>query len=245
MRYSGVGNIAAVLIDCRTGATTSMVSQNGTVGYAIRKVKTFVYPWTLDSLLLMHSDGLATHWNLERYPGLAQMQAGVLAGILYRDFKRGRDDVTVLAAARCEDRAAMNLPLLSLEIRIEVDIVLARQQARQIARLLGFAPLDQTRIATATSEIARNTVSHAGGARIEFCVESGAAPHMVMRIRERGAGTLDFRSVLDGIYESPTGLGLGIIGARRLMDRFEIESSSDGGSSVVMAKATCRLEAKR
>ncbi len=57
----------------------------------------------------------------------------------------------------------MSMPLLNLEIRAEVDIVLARQRARQIAALLGFAPLDQTRIATATSEIARNTVQYAGG----------------------------------------------------------------------------------
>ena len=69
----------------------------------------------------------------------------------------------------------MNLPLLNLEIRLEVDIVLARQRARQIAALLGFAPLDQTRIATATSEIARNAVQYAGGARLEFIVESGPA----------------------------------------------------------------------
>ena len=59
----------------------------------------------------------------------------------------------------------MNLPLLTLEIRLEPDVVLARQRARQIAGLLGFAPLDQTRIATAVSEIARNAFQYAGGGR--------------------------------------------------------------------------------
>ena len=130
----------------------------------------------------------------------------------------------------------MNLPLLNLEIRLEVDIVLARQRARQIAGLLGFPPLDQTRIATATSEIARNAVKYAGGARLEFIVESGPVPGMVMRIRERGPGIPDLEAILNGEYQSPSGLGLGIIGAKRLMDRFDIESTPGAGSSVVMAK---------
>ena len=65
------------------------------------------------------------------------------------------------------------MPLLTLEVRLEPDIVLARQRARQIAGLLGFAQLDQTRIATATSEIARNAFQYAGGGRVEFLVELG------------------------------------------------------------------------
>ena len=179
VRYAGVGNISGVILDTATGETTSMVSQNGTVGYAIRKIQTYDYPWTEDSLLLMHSDGLATHWNLDRYPGLRQRHPSLIAGVLYRDHKRGRDDVTVLVARPVEGGTAMNMPLLNLEVRLEVDIVLARQRARQIAALLGFAQLDQTRIATATSEIARNAVQYAGGGRVEFVVETGPAPALV------------------------------------------------------------------
>jgi signal transduction histidine kinase len=130
----------------------------------------------------------------------------------------------------------MNLPLLNLEIRLEVDVVLARQRARQIAGLLGFAPLDQTRISTATSEIARNAVKYAGGARLEFIVESGPVPAMAMSVRERGPGIPNLQDILNGGYESASGLGLGIIGAKRLMDRFEIESTPGVGSSVLMAK---------
>ena len=99
VRYAGVGNISAMVLNTHTGATTSMVSQNGTIGYTIRKLQVFEYPWTEDSLLLMHSDGLATHWNLDRYLGLWQRHPGLIAGVLYREHKRGRDDVTVLAAA--------------------------------------------------------------------------------------------------------------------------------------------------
>jgi signal transduction histidine kinase len=131
----------------------------------------------------------------------------------------------------------VTMPLINLEVRVEYDIVLARQRARQIAALLGFGLLDQTRIATATSEIARNSVQYGGGGRVEFSVETGAAPAIVIRILERGPGIKDLQKILDGAYVSETGLGLGIIGAKRLMDRFVIESIPGVGATVVMAKS--------
>ena len=82
----------------------------------------------------------------------------------------------------------MNMPLLNLEVRVEYDVVLARQRARQIAGLLGFAQLDQTRVATATSEIARNSVKYAGGGRVEFSVEANAAPAFVIRFLRARTG---------------------------------------------------------
>jgi len=66
----------------------------------------------------------------------------------------------------------MSLPLLTLDVRLEPDVVLARQRARQIAGLLGFPPLDQTRIATAVSEIARNAFQYAAGGKVEFQVSA-------------------------------------------------------------------------
>jgi signal transduction histidine kinase/CheY-like chemotaxis protein len=130
----------------------------------------------------------------------------------------------------------MSLPLLNLELRLELDIVLCRQRARQIAALLGFDQLDQTRIATATSEIARNAVQYAGGGRAEFLVESAPQPAFLIRIRERGPGIRDLQTILDGTYVSQTGLGIGIVGAKRLMDRFTIESAPNAGALVSMSK---------
>jgi anti-sigma regulatory factor (Ser/Thr protein kinase) len=98
VRYAGVGNISGVVINTTTSESVSMVSQNGTVGYTIRKIQTFDYHWTNDSLLLMHSDGLTTRWNLNRYAGLAARHPSLVAGVLYRDNNRNRDDVTVLVA---------------------------------------------------------------------------------------------------------------------------------------------------
>ena len=129
----------------------------------------------------------------------------------------------------------MSLPLLTLDVRLEPDVVLARQRARQIAGLLGFAPLDQTRIATAVSEIARNAFQYAGGGRVEFQVRPGPSPGLLIRVHERGPGIKDLQAILDGRYDSPTGLGVGILGAKRLMDQFEI-GSSEGGATVTMVK---------
>jgi anti-sigma regulatory factor (Ser/Thr protein kinase) len=98
VRYAGVGNISSLILDTTAGETRSMVSLNGTVGHAIRKIQSFDYSWTEDSVLLMYSDGMATHWNLDRYPGISRRHPSLLAGVLYRDHKRGRDDVSILVA---------------------------------------------------------------------------------------------------------------------------------------------------
>jgi anti-sigma regulatory factor (Ser/Thr protein kinase) len=98
VRFAGIGNISGVILSPRDARSTSLVSHNGTVGHTVRKVQVFAYPWSPDCLLVMHSDGLATQWQLGRYPGLTARQPGVIAGVLYRDFRRERDDVTVLVA---------------------------------------------------------------------------------------------------------------------------------------------------
>ena len=94
--FAGVGNIAGAII---SGARAQqMVSHNGIVGAEVRKIQEFTYLWPEDALLVMHSDGLATQWRLDRYPGLATRHPSLVAAILYRDFSRGRDDLTVVAA---------------------------------------------------------------------------------------------------------------------------------------------------
>jgi anti-sigma regulatory factor (Ser/Thr protein kinase) len=98
VRYAGIGNIAGVII--APDRARHMVSHAGIVGHEVRKIQEFVYPWSQDSLLVMHSDGLATHWNLDQYPGLARRHPSLIAGVLYRDFTRGRDDVTVVVAKK-------------------------------------------------------------------------------------------------------------------------------------------------
>ena len=131
----------------------------------------------------------------------------------------------------------MTLPILKAEIRYEQDVVSARQRTRQIAALLSFDPQQQTRLATAVSEIARNAFRYAGGGRVEFFLEGQTPPQLlVIHITDRGPGIPNLDRILQGEYSSKTGMGMGIVGARRLMDRFEIQTSHSGGTLVTMCK---------
>ena len=126
--------------------------------------------------------------------------------------------------------------ILTTEIRTEQDVVLARQRARQIAALLDFDGLEQTRLATAVSEIARNAVQYAGGGRVVFEL-TRHPPMLLVRVSDHGPGIAQLQDVLDGRYHSSTGMGLGLVGARRLADHFEIETSRDRGTTVELGKA--------
>ena len=96
IRYGGIGNIVGA-----TATTTDlkrMVSLDGTVGHERREVRTFDYPLGPEQLLIMHSDGMRSQWRLDRYPGLLLRDPFLIAGVLYRDYGKGSDDVTVLVA---------------------------------------------------------------------------------------------------------------------------------------------------
>jgi hypothetical protein len=80
------------------GKQRSMVSHNGILGHQVRKIQEFQYPFPRNALLLAHSDGLATHWDLASYAGLEARHPALVAAALYRDHERGRDDVSVVAA---------------------------------------------------------------------------------------------------------------------------------------------------
>ena len=93
--FCGIGNISASIRGA--GQTRSMVSHNGTLGHQVRKIQEFQYPFPKGSLLIMHSDGIATHWDLGSYPGIEMRHPAFVTAALFRDHSRGRDDLTVLA----------------------------------------------------------------------------------------------------------------------------------------------------
>lgn len=95
--FAGLGNIGGVILQ-PGGARHSMVSHNGTAGHTAARIQEFNYPVPSQSIVIMSSDGLGTHWDLAAYPGLAQRSATLIAGVLYRDHSRRRDDVTVVVA---------------------------------------------------------------------------------------------------------------------------------------------------
>jgi signal transduction histidine kinase len=124
-------------------------------------------------------------------------------------------------------------PIVTVPIENESDVVTVRQRAHRLAELLGFERQDQTRIATAVSELARNAYSYANGGRAEFILDPAPSPQVFhVRISDKGPGIADIQSILDGQYRSKSGMGLGIIGARRLMHHFTIESKAGKGTIV-------------
>lgn len=121
----------------------------------------------------------------------------------------------------------------------EDGIVAARQVARDMARALGFGMVDQSRIATAVSELTRNVVRYATGGRGEVVVRavpaaSGAGIEIV--VRDEGPGIADLDAALREGVTSGSGLGMGLPGTRRLMDEMDIDTGADRGTVVTIRK---------
>jgi signal transduction histidine kinase len=127
---------------------------------------------------------------------------------------------------------AAGLPIVTLAVRTEADLVLVRQRARLIAELLGFRFVDQTRIATAVSEIARNALRHGGGGRVRLLL-SGSPQVLEIQVEDSGSG---FTSGPAPPEPDAGSGGAGILLARRLMDGFEVSDTPGGGALVVMTR---------
>jgi anti-sigma regulatory factor (Ser/Thr protein kinase) len=94
VKYAGVGNISGTI--CEASAIRHTVSHNGTLGHLASHFREYAYPWATGATFVMHSDGLVSQWTLDRYRGLSQRHPALVAAVLYRDFSRQRDDVTVV-----------------------------------------------------------------------------------------------------------------------------------------------------
>jgi serine/threonine-protein kinase RsbT len=130
-------------------------------------------------------------------------------------------------------------------IESDADLVSARAKGRAMADRLGFSPPDPTLIATAISEVARNIVTHVGQGEIALRpVQEENRDGLVVIARDQGSGIRDVEAALRGDYSGRGGLGLGLPGARRLMDEFDITTSADG-TTVTMKKWRVRDELAR
>jgi serine/threonine-protein kinase RsbT len=124
----------------------------------------------------------------------------------------------------------------TLSVRLESDILAARQHGREVAEQVGFSGSDLALIATAISEIARNIVVHAGGGAIMITALADGRAGIEIVARDDGPGILDIDLAMQDGYSTVASLGLGLPGARRLMDEFTIESQEGHGTTVVMRK---------
>lgn len=123
----------------------------------------------------------------------------------------------------------MSIRFLALKIESEMDVVAARQRAREIAGICSFGLQDQARISTAVSELARNVYNYAAKGRITFAVEGNTTPQLlIITIEDQGPGIPHIKEVLSGTYQSSTGMGVGMFGAKRLMDQFHVETGAQG-----------------
>ena len=122
-------------------------------------------------------------------------------------------------------------------VRSEHDIVLARQTVRKVAQEIGFGIVDQTKIVTAASELARNAVIYGKGGEMRWEVlEDGGKRGLRLHFIDRGPGIEDLaRAMTDG-WTSGSGLGLGLSGAKRLVNEFEIESAAGSGTRVTITR---------
>ncbi len=125
----------------------------------------------------------------------------------------------------------------SLPVRIEQDVVLARQAVRRIAQDCGMRLIDQTKLVTAVSELARNTVVYGGGGDMDWeIIEQGARTGIRLTFRDEGPGIPDLKLAMTDGWTSGGGLGLGLTGAKRLVDEFELESTPGVGTRISIVR---------
>ena len=131
----------------------------------------------------------------------------------------------------------MSQPSSTLPIRTSEDIVRMRQAVRERAVAQGFSLVDQTKIVTAASELARNTVDYGGGGTVRVeALEDGARRGVRLTFEDEGPGIVDIARALTDGYTTGKGLGLGLSGSRRLMNEFAIDSTPGQGTRVVATK---------
>ena len=124
----------------------------------------------------------------------------------------------------------------TLPVRNEYDIISVRGFGRNVAIKLGFGAVDQYRITTAISELARNAVVHGGGGSITIKIIQNEKKGIEIVCRDDGPGIENLELALKGGYSTVGGLGIGLSGAKRLMDEFQIVSSAGRGTTVIVRK---------
>lgn len=126
-----------------------------------------------------------------------------------------------------------------LPVRSEHDIVLSRQKVRQLAVGVGLRLIDQTKLVTAASELARNTVFYGGGGDMHWEVlTQGLRRGVRLRFADQGPGIPDLEQALTDGWSSGKGMGLGLSGSRRLVDQFELDSAAGQGTRITITKWT-------
>ena len=195
VKFAGVGNISASI--CATGHMRHAVSLNGTLGHEARTFREYPYPWEADALLVMHSDGLRLALVAGRLSRPAPAPSGARRRRAVSRFQP--------AARRCDGRRRdgrprERAPAVGPHPRTNTTSSRARRRARQIAAALGFDAPEQTRIATAVSELARNAFQYARRrlGRVRSSKARCAPQVLIIRVADQGPGIANLDAVLSG-----------------------------------------------
>ena len=124
----------------------------------------------------------------------------------------------------------------TLPIQSEPDVVLVRRRVRELSARLGFSLVDQTKVVTAASELARNTMTHGGGGHMQAELLNGPRAGLRLVFADRGPGIPDIQMALRDGFTTGSGLGLGLGGAKRLVSDFEIMSKPGEGTTVAITR---------
>ena len=124
-----------------------------------------------------------------------------------------------------------------LQVRSSTDVVLVRQAVRNLATALGFSLVDQTKVVTAASELARNTLEHGGGGTASLQqLEEGNRKALRMIFEDKGPGISDLKLAMTDGYTTANGMGLGLSGSKRLVNEFDLWSQPGQGTRVTVTK---------
>jgi anti-sigma regulatory factor (Ser/Thr protein kinase) len=230
--FCGIGNIDVSIVAEPAMHPTSL---DGVLGANARKIMKFGYTYDKLRAVVLHSDGISGRFSLSAYP-LFYEQPQFVAERILDEWGNRDDDATIAIAVENEEEFGSNVE--EVDASSDARAISAAEQAKDLAEKLGFSEADQTKIAISTSELAKNIVVHADGAGrilIKPIVE-GERVGIVIIADDSGPGIADVEKALDGGISTKKGLGIGLGGAKRLMDEFNIETEVGRGTKVTIKK---------
>ena len=124
----------------------------------------------------------------------------------------------------------------TVPLKSEIDVVSVRRRVREAAAQLGFSLVDQTKVVTAASELARNTLIHGGGGSVDLAMLNGPRTGLQLKFQDQGRGIADIQLALRDGFTTGSGLGLGLGGAKRLVHEFSIDSRVGEGTTVTVTR---------
>jgi anti-sigma regulatory factor (Ser/Thr protein kinase) len=230
--FCGIGNVD---VSIEGDPQMHPASLEGIIGVNIRKIIKFSYSYNFLKGVMMHSDGISSRFNLSDYPSVYEQPQAVAERIM-AEWGKKDDDATIVIAVEEEQRPGYKVQ--EFDVSSDARALTAAQQAKELAEELGFSEADQSKIAIATSELAKNIVVHAkGNGRIVIKpAEEGGKVGLIVIAEDSGPGISDVESALENGYSTKKGLGIGLGGAKRLMDEFSIETKIGKGTKVTVKK---------